>query len=78
MTQSAGEEGPPLKLRVLCVGTGRDGTQSLHHTVRHVLDRSGGGQAMHEYCCREFYQAFCRGVETRKRRAASLAPAVDF
>jgi hypothetical protein len=64
MTQSAGEEGPPLKLRVLCVGTGRDGTQSLYHMIQHLLDRSGGGQAMHEYCCRELYQAFCDRAET--------------
>jgi hypothetical protein len=64
MTQSAGEDRRPSRLRILCVGTGRDGTQSLYYMVQHVLDRAGAGQAMHEYCCREFYQAFCDGAET--------------
>ena len=59
MRTDAVENGLPSKLRLLCVGTGRDGTQSLNHMVQHLLDRSGGGQAMHEYCCRELYQAFC-------------------
>ena len=52
------------KLRILCVGTGRDGTQSVNYMVQHLLDRCGGGQAMHEYCCREFCQAFCDHRET--------------
>src|SRR5580704_4852017 len=63
MTQSAVEDNRPSKLRMLCVGTGRDGTQSLNHMVQHLLD-AGGGQAMHEYCCREFYQAFCDHAES--------------
>ncbi len=64
MTAPAIEDGCQPKLRILCVGTGRDGTQSLYHMIQNVLDRSGGGQAMHEYYCREFYQAFCDRAET--------------
>jgi hypothetical protein len=45
-------------LKVLCVGTGRDGTQSLCNMIAHVFKGSERG-VMHEYCCREFYQAFC-------------------
>jgi hypothetical protein len=56
----ADASGPQPKLKVLCVGTGRDGTQSLNHMIEHVFAASGGGQhSMHEYCCNEFYQAFC-------------------
>ncbi len=51
------------KLKVLCVGTGRDGTQSLNHMIAHVFAGSGR-QSIHEYCCREFYQAFCDLKET--------------
>ncbi len=51
------------KLKILCVGTGRDGTQSLNHMIEHVF-ASSGRQSMHEYCCREFYQAFCDLTET--------------
>jgi len=51
-------------LKVLAVGTGRDGTQSLNQMVQHVFAASGGWQSMHEYCCREFYQAFCDFQET--------------
>jgi hypothetical protein len=64
MTAPAAEDGCRSKLRILCVGTGRDGTQSLYHMLQFLLDRSGGGEAMHEYCCREFYQAFCAQAET--------------
>jgi hypothetical protein len=32
--------------------------------VQHLLDRSGGGQTMHEYCSRELYQAFADQAET--------------
>ena len=54
----------PGKLRVLCVGTGRDGTQSLYHMVEHIFSGAEDRTAMHEYCCREFYQAFCDFTET--------------
>jgi hypothetical protein len=51
-------------LKIICVGTGRDGTMSLNHMIETVLAASGSGQTMHEYCCREFYQAFCDYRET--------------
>ena len=52
------------KLKIVCVGTGRDGTQSLKHMIQHVFAATGDRQSMHEYCCREFYQAFCDLRET--------------
>jgi hypothetical protein len=52
------------KLKVLSVGTGRDGTQSLNQMIQHVFAASGSGQSMHEYCCREIYQAFCDFCES--------------
>jgi SAM-dependent methyltransferase len=65
--------GPPparSELKVLCVGTGRDGTQSLNHMIQHVFTASGQRQSMHEYCCREFYQAFCDFKETGEAASA--------
>jgi len=52
------------RLKVLCIGTGRDGTQSLNHMVEHIFASSGDQRTMHEYCCREFNQAFCDLAET--------------
>jgi hypothetical protein len=52
------------KLTLLCVGTGRDGTQSLNHMIQHVYSSSGDRQSVHEYCCREINQAFCDFAET--------------
>jgi hypothetical protein len=52
------------KLQTLCVGTGRDGTQSINHMIQHVLASSGDRKCMHEYCAREFSQAFCDFQET--------------
>jgi SAM-dependent methyltransferase len=54
----------PSKLKILCVGTGRDGTQSLNHMIQRVFSETGNRQTMHEYCCREIYQAFCDFKET--------------
>jgi hypothetical protein len=54
----------PSKLKILCIGTGRDGTQSLNHMIQRVYRQIGGRQSMHEYCCREIYQAFCDFSET--------------
>jgi len=54
----------PSKLKILCVGTGRDGTQSLNHMIQRVYGQTGGRQSVHEYCCREIYQAFCDFSET--------------
>jgi hypothetical protein len=56
---------PRPKLKIVCVGTGRDGTQSLNHMIEHVFAGSlGDRHSMHEYCCRELYQAFCDLKET--------------
>jgi SAM-dependent methyltransferase len=54
----------PSKLKILCVGTGRDGTQSLNHMIQRIYGETGGRQSVHEYCCREIYQAFCDFSET--------------
>jgi SAM-dependent methyltransferase len=54
----------PSKLKILCVGTGRDGTQSLNHMIQRVFGETGDRQSVHEYCCREIYQAFCDFKET--------------
>jgi len=52
------------KLKILCIGTGRDGTQSLNHMIQRVYGQTGGRLSVHEYCCREIYQAFCDFSET--------------
>jgi hypothetical protein len=62
-TQVAGPRSP-AKLKILCVGTGRDGTQSLNYMIQRVFSETGDRQTMHEYCCREIYQAFCDFAET--------------
>jgi hypothetical protein len=63
----------PSKLKILCVGTGRDGTQSLNHMIQRVFGETVGRQSAHEYCCREIYQAFCDFSETGDgRRAEAL------
>jgi hypothetical protein len=51
-------EPKPRSLKVLCVGTGRDGTQSLCSMIQYIFAGSDR-KVMHEYYCREFYQAFC-------------------
>jgi hypothetical protein len=56
------------KLKILCVGTGRDGTLSLNHIIQHVFTAFGSQQSMHEYCAREIYQAFCDFHETDDNR----------
>jgi SAM-dependent methyltransferase len=61
--QAAGSPSPS-KLKILCVGTGRDGTQSLNHMIQSVFGEAGDRQSVHEYCCREIYQAFCDFSET--------------
>lgn len=54
------------RLRIVAVGTGRDGTQSLYHMVQELL--TDGRTAMHEYGSREIYRAFCRYRETADQR----------
>jgi hypothetical protein len=58
----------PAKLKILCVGTGRDGTQSLNYMIQYVFSAAGARRSMHEYCCRESYQAFCDRSETGDAR----------
>jgi len=60
---SAGALGARGRLKVLCVGTGRDGTQSLNHMIEYVF-AGADRHSMHEYRCREFYQEFCDFQET--------------
>lgn len=70
LIESANPRGPAsAKAKLICVGTGRDGTQSLYRMIQTVFDRTDGRRAMHEYCCREFYQAFCNYRETSDVRA---------
>jgi hypothetical protein len=61
---------PPMNsaraLKILCVGTGRDGTSSIAEMFQCAFDYAGSGQrVMHEYQAREFYHAFCNYRETR-------------
>lgn len=62
-----GQVGPTLKntpasaLRVLCVGTGRDGTTSLARMMQDVFDSQGNGdKAVHEWGSSELNELFCR------------------
>jgi hypothetical protein len=65
---AAARSGPqPRSLKILCIGTGRDGTQSLCNMVQHIFAGSDC-KVIHEYCCREFYQAFCDFSETGDNR----------
>ena len=65
---AAARSGPqPRSLKILCIGTGRDGTQSLCNMVQHIFTGSDR-KVIHEYCCREFYQAFCDFSETGDNR----------
>ena len=63
-TADAADRTSRSRLKLLCVGTGRDGTQSLNHMIQRVYGQTGGRQSVHEYCCREIYQAFCDFSET--------------
>jgi hypothetical protein len=52
-------------LRVLCVGTGRDGTTSLSRIMQDVFDHQGSGEiARHEWASRELNMLFCDLRET--------------
>lgn len=52
-------------LRVLCVGTGRDGTTSLSRIMQDLFDRDGSGAtACHEWASRELNIDFCELKET--------------
>lgn len=52
-------------LELIAVGTGRDGTLSLTGILGELLVANGrGGQVMHEYHSREFYNHYCCYKET--------------
>ncbi|GLH75481.1 hypothetical protein SSBR45G_03890 [Bradyrhizobium sp. SSBR45G] len=68
----SGRDAPVLKntpssaLRVLCVGTGRDGTTSLTRMMQEIFDHQGNGdRAVHEWGSRELNELFCRLKETK-------------
>ena len=56
--------------RIICVGTGRDGTLSVYQMIKDIFDRTDGRRAMHEYRAREFYNAFADFKETGNERFA--------
>jgi len=63
------EQDVPRRLRLICVGTGRCGTKSITHMIEGLFRQAGDGRTvMHEYCAREFYQAFCNYAETADAR----------
>jgi hypothetical protein len=52
-------------LQLICVGTGRCGTKSITHMIEWLFRQAGDGRTvMHEYCTREFHQAFCDFAES--------------
>ena len=67
-------------LRLLCAGSGRDGTLSVAHMIQGLYDRQGGAvrsaygggtdgrSAMHDYRAREISGAFCSHRETGEAR----------
>ena len=69
-----------LALRLLCVGSGRDGTLSVAHMIEGLYDRRRGGMrsvhhgeadgrsAEHDYRARVFHGAFCGHRETGDAR----------
>jgi len=70
----SGHARPALKtshsspLRVLCVGTGRDGTTSLTRMMQDVFDGQGNGDvAVHEWASSELNELFCKLKETGDR-----------
>jgi hypothetical protein len=55
----------PSALRVLCVGTGRDGTTSLARIMQDIFDHEGTGElARHEWASSELNMLFCDWRET--------------
>jgi hypothetical protein len=53
------------RLKVVCVGTGRDGSSSLCQMINTMFDAAGNQyEAGHEYRSREFHENFCGYQET--------------
>ncbi len=62
MTNGAPDE---QKLKIICVGTGRDGSSSLARMIARLSDLTGiGYQVSHEYKSRELFDIFCEYRET--------------
>jgi hypothetical protein len=57
------------RLRIVCVGTGRDGTQTLNYFMQRLFDSSGGGRSRHEYHGRDINHAFSEHKETQSPEA---------
>lgn len=66
----AGEKAADGIPRLICVGTGRDGTASVNSLIQSILDCTWRGTSIHEYCAREFYHAFANLKETGNERFA--------
>jgi hypothetical protein len=70
--------GSQSSIRLVCVGTGRDGTTSLAHMIQTGFDARGRGEsANHEWASVPFNAAFCEWMETgdsvhQKRIRAAL------
>jgi hypothetical protein len=61
-SESASVKSP---LRLVCVGTGRDGTTSLFQMIQHAFDSEGRGRtAKHEWAAVDLQGNFCNFVET--------------
>lgn len=58
------------KPKIICVGTGRDGSLSTADMIQSIFDRSDGRLAIHEYRARDFYQSFCDFKETGSEKFA--------
>jgi hypothetical protein len=57
------------RLSIICVGTGRDGSLSVTDMIAEIYEQRGLGQTVdHEYCNREFYQAFSDYHESGEER----------
>lgn len=68
---AAHQSKPAVKspLRILCVGTGRDGTTSLSRIMQDVFDREETGEiAKHEWASSELNMLFCDWMETKDPR----------
>ena len=62
------------RLRLVCVGTGRDGTQSVTHMFRDVMNDIGNGETVaHEYASRAFFEAFVESQEGDRQSGLAKA-----
>src|SRR5262249_50981675 len=67
--QDLASAGGRIRMKLICVGAGRDGTLSVADMIHRLYGQAGDGRrVMHEYQAREFYQAFCNFRETNDPR----------